>query len=142
MRVEFYGLTFDLPAGWVDITGDLPEGSPPTLAKETDGGGAVQFSIAKYRSGEKPTVDFNVLRPFMIQFCQNNSIDVGHITNNESEGIISVGVLSEAVDQLLSAWYLSNGNDVVFMTYVGMANDTDCLKELDVARAIVSSISF
>ncbi|MER8730251.1 hypothetical protein NKH28_10445 [Mesorhizobium sp. M1227] len=142
MRVEFYGLTFDLPAGWVDIAGDLPEGSPPTLAKETDGCGAIQFSIAKYRSGEKPNVDFNVLRTFMIQFCHNNSIDVGHISNIESDGIISVGVLSETGDQLTSAWYLSNGNDVVFMTYVGMANDTDCLKELGVAKAIVSSISF
>ncbi|MER8818945.1 hypothetical protein NKH70_03830 [Mesorhizobium sp. M0991] len=142
MRVEFHGLTFDLPAGWVDIAGDLPEGSPPTLAKETDGCGAIQFSIAKYRGGEKPNVDFNALRTFMLQFCQNNSIDAGNITKNESESIISVGVLSDTDDQLLSAWYLSNGNDVVFMTYLGMANDTDCLKELDVALAIVSSISF
>ncbi|MCP9230865.1 hypothetical protein NMG46_11490 [Mesorhizobium sp. LMG 17147] len=141
MRVEFHGLTFDLPAGWVDIAGDLPEGSPPTLAKETDGCGAIQFSIAKYRSGEKPNVDVDVLRTFMIQFCNHNSIDVRHITQHESEGIVSVGVLSETTEKLLSAWYMSNGNDFVFMTYLCLA-DEDYLEELDVARSIVSSISF
>ena len=33
MIVQFCGLTFDMPAGWEDITDDLPEGSPPSLVK-------------------------------------------------------------------------------------------------------------
>lgn len=142
MRVEFYGLTFDLPAGWADITDDLPEGSPPTLAKAS-GASAVQFSIAKYHSGKNPKVSLDDLRSFMTEFCQNNSIDVEYISIRESHDIMCVGALSETAGELLSAWYLSNGKDVVFTTYVGLDDDADLLdKELDEARAIISSMSF
>lgn len=142
MIVQFHGLTFDLPTGWEDITDDLPEGSPPTLAKAS-GVGAFQFSIAKYRSGERPNTDFDALRSFMIEFCQNNFIDIEHIFEKEFRNTMCVGVSSKTVDETLSAWYLSNGNDFAFVTYLGPGEESDFVdKELDEAREIISSISF
>ncbi|BCG94096.1 hypothetical protein [Mesorhizobium sp. 131-2-1] len=142
MIVQFHGLTFDLPAGWEDITDDLPEGSPPTLAKAS-GIGAFQFSIAKYRSGERPNTDFDVLRSFMIEFCQDNFIDIGRIFEKKFGAAMCVGVSSRTVDQTLSAWYLSNGDDFAFVTYLAQGEENDLIdKELDETREIISSISF
>lgn len=49
----------------------------------------------------------------------------------------------EAVGKLLEVWYISNGNDIVFVTYVGISDDENILAdELSEARGIISSISF
>ncbi|AZO46678.1 MAG: hypothetical protein EOS58_17200 [Mesorhizobium sp.] len=142
MIVQFHGITFDLAAGWEDITDDVPGAWPPTLAKAS-GVGALQFSIAKYRSGEKPNAGFDVLRSFMIEFCHNNLIDTNHISEEKFASTMSVGVLYRKADETLSAWYLSNGNDFAFVTYVGLGEESEIMnEELDEVRAVVSSISF
>ncbi|WP_189347969.1 hypothetical protein [Mesorhizobium sp. M4A.F.Ca.ET.090.04.2.1] len=56
---------------------------------------------------------------------------------------MSVGVLYRKADETLSAWYLSNGNDFAFVTYVGLGEESEIMnEELDEVRAVVSSISF
>ncbi|MER8751895.1 hypothetical protein NKH57_21900 [Mesorhizobium sp. M1050] len=142
MIVQFYGVTFDMPTGWEDITDNLPAGSPPTLAKAS-GVGAVQFSIATYHSGKNPNVNFNDLRSFMIEFCQNNSIDSKDISSAKNNNIMCVGLASKTEDETLSAWYLSNGKDVVFVTYVASSEDAGRInKELTEAKTMISSMSF
>ncbi|MBZ9659695.1 hypothetical protein LB523_11635 [Mesorhizobium sp. ESP-6-4] len=140
MRIQFYGITLDLPDEWEDITDDLPNKGPPTLAK-TSGVGALQFTIARYSGGEKPNADFDVLRSFMIQFCQNNHIAADHISTQKFGNIMCAGVLSTTIDKILSVWYLSNGNDFALATYLALESDL-VSKELEEARAIISSISF
>ncbi|TRC79105.1 hypothetical protein FJV83_12655 [Mesorhizobium sp. WSM4307] len=143
MIVQFHGITFDAPVGWEDITDDLPLGSPPTLAKASDAGGSLQFSIAKYRSGEKPSANFDVLRSFVTEFCRNNFIDVERIFATEFGDVMCVGVSSRTADQTLSAWYLSNGNDFAFVTYLAEGDEYDLIdEELGETREIISSISF
>ncbi|WP_421912656.1 hypothetical protein [Mesorhizobium sp.] len=142
MVVQFYGITFDLPTGWEDITDDLPTGSPPTLAKAS-GVGAVQFSIAKHRSGKKSNADFGELRSFMVELCQNNLIDTEHISARKFEKIMCVDVISKKADQTLSAWYLSDGDDFAFVTYLALGEENDRInEELNDTREIISSISF
>ncbi|CAN7576973.1 hypothetical protein [Mesorhizobium caraganae] len=142
MIVQFHGITFDAPVGWEDITDDLPVGSPPTIAKAS-GVGAVQFSIAKYRSGKKPNADFGVLRSFMLEFCQKNDIDANNIWAKKFNDKMCVGVLSKTEKQVLSAWYLSDGNDFALVTYISLDEEKHLMdEELEEARTIVSSISF
>ncbi|WP_192257398.1 hypothetical protein [Mesorhizobium caraganae] len=142
MIVQFHGITFDAPVGWEDITDDLPAGSPPTIAKAS-GVSAVQFSIAKYRSGKKPNADFGVLRSFMLEFCQKNGIDAKHIWAKKFTNTMCVGVLSKTEKQVLSAWYLSDGNDFALVTYISFDEAQHLMdEELEEARTIVSSISF
>ena len=51
---RFADLSLKLSEGWYDITHDLPDGSPCTLAKD-DGVGALQFSVARYSGGPRPS---------------------------------------------------------------------------------------
>ncbi|CDX44605.1 conserved hypothetical protein [Mesorhizobium sp. SOD10] len=142
MIVEFYGITFDAPDGWQDITASLPDGSPPTISKAS-GASAIQFSIAKYRGGKRPNITLDHLKSFTIEFCQKNSICIENIFTVGKNGMIHAGASPEAVDKLLEAWYISNGNDIVFVTYVGISDDENILAdELSEAREIISSISF
>jgi len=64
----FADVRISLLEGWVDVTDDLPEGTPPTLAKP-EGVGALQFSVAKYRAGAKPNVSEDDLEALLVKFC-------------------------------------------------------------------------
>ena len=116
MRVEFYGLKFDLPEDWTDVTDDLPEGSPPTMARSS-GVGALQFSIARYRGGEEPQVEIDDLRRFLEEFCHRNGISGDDIVDCSKE-LMSVKINSCLDDELIIARYFSDGRDVLLATYV------------------------
>jgi hypothetical protein len=141
MRVQFHGLLFDLPPEWTDITDDLPEGSPPTLARPS-GLGIIQFSIARYRSGANPEVTVESLRELIADFCSHHSLNAGGL--EETIGRIpSVGCVIAATDELVAAWYLSNGQDIVLVNYISSGSgDPDTAEELGQARQLVATIDF
>jgi hypothetical protein len=138
MRVDFYGIGFDLPNGWTDVTDDLEEPAPPTLAKP-DGVGVIQFTIAKYRSGEIPNATVDVLRSFLTEFCNQQGIDT-ELINVVPAHVACVGVASNLGERFLAAWYLSNGRDFAFVTYVGPRVGN--AEEYRDASHLVASISF
>lgn len=49
----FADVRVSLLNGWVDVSNNMPEGTPPTLAKP-EGVGALQFSVGRYRAGTDP----------------------------------------------------------------------------------------
>jgi uncharacterized protein YheU (UPF0270 family) len=107
MDLEFCGLALRLPSDWWDITGDLPDGSPPILAKP-DGVGAIQFSIARHQGGEDPHVDRAALHNLLESFCARNGFDC----RPQAEGHDNIQVVkSHAVTdgELVAIWYASNG---------------------------------
>lgn len=116
MRVEFYGLKFDLPNNWKDITDDLPDGSPPSLARPS-GAGALQFSVVKYRGGEEPNVKIGDLRKFLEEFCDCHGMSRADIVDC-SQKLMSVKVETCVDGELIIARYFSNGRDVLLATYV------------------------
>lgn len=79
----------------------------------------------------------------MIEFCRNNFIDIERIFERKFGDVMCVGVSSRTTDQTLSAWYLSNGNDFAFVTYLAQGEEYDLIdEELGETREIISSISF
>jgi len=50
---RFPGFAMLLSPSWCDITEDLPDGSPLTIARP-DGMGALQFSVARWIGGPEP----------------------------------------------------------------------------------------
>jgi hypothetical protein len=139
VRVEFYELKFDLTSGWADITDDLPEGSPPTLARPS-GAGALQFSIAKYRSGDKPHINIEDLRKFLEAFCDRNSMPRNDIVDCSHE-LISIKTEAVVDGELLVARYTSNGRDVLLSTYVcPNINDLEMNEDLKGVEQILNSI--
>ena len=141
MLVEFYGLRFQVPQGWTDITEDLPEGSPPSLARPT-GVGVLQFSIAKYRDGNDPNITTDVLRSFVEDFFKKNHVACENITEYRN-GLISVEGISSSGGEMLLARYFSNGNDVVLATYVSSEVESNEI-ESDMAgvETVLNSMEF
>jgi hypothetical protein len=141
MRVQFFGLLLDLPAGWGDVTDDLPSETPPTLVR-CDGVGALQFSIGRYHSGKHPHVSLSDLQQLLLGFCEHKQRKFGAPIMNDG-AIESVGCTSYDNGETLSVWYLSNGRDIVLATYIAIGvGDPEIAKELAEATRIIGSIDF
>lgn len=130
-----------LPNGWVDVSDDMPEGTPPTLAKP-DGVGALQFSVGRYRSGADPQVSPDDLEAMLKDFADTRSLGVAvDVERGKSQSHYIGGSFLHG-DDLIRAWYLTNGSDVALVTYVAMAASSDAAAELADAGTIVRSIDF
>jgi len=139
MLFHFHGLRFDLPDEWADITDDLPQGSPPTLARSS-GLGVIQFSIARYRKGANPNVTADDLRLLPADFFSRHSLNAGEA--EETIGpVTTVGCVGIGTDETVAAWYLSNGYDIVLITYTSRGTDAhDTTAELGHVRKLLGTI--
>lgn len=141
-KFRFAGLKLALPTGWLDITDDLPSGSPSTLARE-DGAGALQFSVARYGAGKPPNIGPDDLRGMLDDFSRSRALSAAseprtwkslntYISNDYQSGVDFVRV-----------WYVTNGKDVTLVTFVTRdADSSETQAELGEADSIVASISF
>lgn len=141
MRVEFHGLTFELPHGWEEITQDLPQGAPPSLARQ-GGVGAIQLSFAKYRDGDRPNVTIAVLRELLDDFFCRNRMPYDNVAECEQR-MMSVRGASTSDSGFVLARYFSNGEDVALATYVCMeAPGSEMLEDLKGVETIMNSMEF
>lgn len=130
-----------LPNGWVDVSDEMPEGTPPTLAKP-EGVGALQFSMGRYRSGAHPQVSPNDLDAPLKEFADTRSLGLAADVERGKSASHYVGASFLNGDDLIRAWYLTNGCDVALVTYVVAAASGDAAAELADAGTIVRSIDF
>lgn len=142
MRVSIAEVIVELPAGWFDVTDDLPESSPVTLAKP-DGVGAIQFSVAKYQGGLQPTIDDAALQSLLLTFGESRGLGSPGNTH-KGEGIHRfVSGDFDLMDELVRVWYVSNGQDVALVTYVTQQPKNQMVAgELCDASAIIESLEF
>lgn len=139
--VAFAGVHIALLEGWIDVTDDLPEGSPPTLAKP-EGVGALQFSLARYASGIKPQVTLQDLDALLESFAHSRSLGAASDIERGAACSNFVGATYQFGGDLLRAWYVSNGSDVALVTYVAEASSDRVLAELAEANSIAKSLDF
>jgi hypothetical protein len=138
LRAEFAGLHFDLPDGWFDITDDLPDGTPFTLARE-DGVGVIQFSVAAMASGADPAISESDLRVMCLDLMRHHGlgVDVALLPDART---MCVGGVAQAAELKMGAWFLSNGQDVGLVTYTSEApKHPDTASEVEAALALVRS---
>ncbi len=140
MQVEFHGLTFDLPQGWLDVTDDLEAASPPTLARE-DGVGAIQFSVGRYAGGADPRIGPDDVLGLLREFCTRNGIR-GSPDLIGNSALIGALASSTVREDFVAVWQLSNGRDVVLMTYLCDAAAVGRERELLDAQRIALSLQF
>lgn len=141
MLVTFRGLKFDLPQGWADITDDVPGGGPPSLARP-DGVGVLQFTFAKYQSGENPNITVTELREFLNVFFSRNKMPYGNVIERSGR-MISVQGASDSDDEFILARYFSNGKDVALATYVcSDASSAEAREDLRGVEVVMESIEF
>jgi hypothetical protein len=140
--VCFANCVLRLPDGWVDVTDELPPGSPPSLAK-THGHGVLQFSVATYSAGKKPGVSSKDLETMLHEFAQDKGLGAPQDMSIQHNGVASVSADFQGQNELIRAWYVSDGVDVALVTYTTQTvDDVKETGELDEANSIVDSIKF
>ncbi|MBX3191225.1 MAG: hypothetical protein KF819_29780 [Labilithrix sp.] len=140
-RVEVLeGLTVLEPDDWFDITDELPEGTPVTLARR-DGVGALQFSFARYRAGARPNVVREDLEELMTEFAAVRHLGPVSSRLLKLDHCIAISADFCPDGDIVRLWYATNGNDVVFATYTA-GEGPRVLEELERAESIMGSLRF
>lgn len=140
--VGFGSLIAELPDGWVDVTDDLPEGSPITLARQ-DGVGALQFTVARYKSGAVPNVTVAELKKMLAQFADSKGLGAP-VEEHEGRGVhLYISGDFQVAGETIRVWYVTNGRDVALVTYVTQDAETSRIHaELQDAARIVQTVRF
>ncbi len=109
--------TLELPAGWCDITEELPGNPPPTVAKSR-GVGALQFSQAELENGEPMTLTADDLLEMVKGIARSADSVISFDELCETSGTLRVGAVSLALDgNFVRLWGVCDGRGVVIATY-------------------------
>lgn len=139
MKTRF-GVKLRLPEGWADVTHDLPDGSPFTLAKP-DGVGALQFTVATYRAGRKPDVSRDLLGEMLVEFGISRNLATATSQVEWTAGpCFGVSADFYSDDDWIRTWYVSDGRNVALVTYIALATEAVIAPEVQEADSIVRSI--
>jgi hypothetical protein len=135
---RWYGLDLDVPDGWSDTTQDAGPRAPPTLTRE-DGVGALQFSIAVYRSGQRPDATADALAAMLEDFAARKGLldPIDRVTRASPP---LVGATYRLAEKAVRAWYVSDGLSFALVTY--LCGWRDRHTELDEVEEIVRSVRF
>ncbi len=133
-------IELELTDEWCDITDtvDAPV-KVPTLAKP-DGVGALQFSLALYRSGKKPDSSVVDLVRLLDDFAAVKSLGRAFARVTDEGSVRLAGASFHSERDLIRVWYVSDGWSFALVTYVcAWAHRGAEMKE---AEAIVRSLRF
>jgi len=140
MLLQFGPLMADVPEGWIDVTEQVPVPDPPITLARLNGAGALQFSTAEFTEGIPP----NPMRSDLQEFLEQKAVQdrwgppIRHETGTGSmmfaSGEFRVG------QDYMKAWYLSDGRNFAFATYV--CDWAEQEQERGEVEAIVRSLSF
>lgn len=141
-KCQFAEVYLHLPDGWVDTTHELPPGSPHTLVRE-GGFGALQFTVGICKPGVQPNMTRTELERLLCHFedAQNFGRKEKGVAFEEGKSFgISCDYHHEA--QFVRVWYVTNGMDIAFITYLSDQLNPLCEDELGEATAIAESVEF
>jgi hypothetical protein len=125
--------------GWFDITDDLAEEAPWSLAR-SDGVGAFQVSVALYRSGPVPNPSPQDLLAMVYELLSRPEADT------PTDAVVENGLLRLAAascrcgEDYVRAWYLSDGSNFATATYTSVWGGQDA--ELADCERMVRSLRF
>ncbi len=139
-RLHLPGCSVSVSEGWRDVTETLEMDSPPpTLAKE-HGVGALQFSIALYRDGPVPNATVGDLQELLSGFAASRNLGDGFDRRETTSKQLMTAASFHSEGDLLRVWYVSDGENIGFITYVCAWES----RHIEVAEcdAIVNSLRF
>jgi len=117
-RVAFGGVMMDLLPGWVDST--VGSESCFTFTRP-DGFGAFQLSLAHYQSGPRPAATTSVLREMLDERAGQHGLKP--FDRRTEEKPLQLAAASYHADgDLIRMWYVSDGDNFAFATYVRRLN--------------------
>ena len=105
--------------GWEDITATLDDADAPlTVADPISGVGALQFSPAIYKGGRSPRVRPADLTAFLDEFASGHGLGAPFDRSSDSGAVAVEGASFRSGEDLIRAWYVSDGENVMLVTYV------------------------
>lgn len=111
-------LQITAPTAWLDITDGIGEGNHPFTLARSDGIGAIQFSIAEYRSGKDPGISLDGLRNLLADFAESRELGRGYDFTSEGNSLLLTAAASfNFEDRFFRVWYCSDGRNVALVTY-------------------------
>ncbi|HEU6442383.1 MAG TPA: hypothetical protein VFF38_08475 [Microvirga sp.] len=142
IRLAFGGVEATVPGTWRDITDEVEADAPPyTLADPDEGVGALQFSIAAYQGGAMPAPSREELRDMALGFGKERDCGKPFEERLFTDEFLRGAAMSfRREEDFLRVWYISDGWNVAFITYVCEWSEQD--RELSVCEDIVKSVRF
>ena len=139
--ISFRSFSVVVPERWEDITSSLHSDSTVlTIADPHSGVGAIQFSPAVYTGGPSPNVSIEVLSGLFEEFLKGQQYSE-RFDNTSRPGVIAtVGASLRDDNDFIRIWYLSDGNNVLLVSYVCEWNSRHF--ETQTREDIVESIEF
>jgi hypothetical protein len=139
-RVAFDAFSVDVPRGWSDITETLEGDHQPCTLAHRDGVGALQFSVALYRSGVVPDPTPEVLSSMVHEFGKKQGLaHPSKLLMELGPPRLAAGSFAWGKD-FLRVWHISDGRNFALVTYTCAAEDAG--PEVVVCEQIVRSIAF
>jgi hypothetical protein len=139
-QIAFAGLHLSLVEGWQDVTNDLSEGSPPTLAR-ADGVGVMQVSCGAYTGGAPPNVAAEDLKEMLFDFARRHSFATPQQVREvkAAEVVVSADLSKEG--EVVVVWYATNYWSVALVTYTAISERTQAVsEEIEAVERMVCSI--
>ena len=133
------GQTFavQVPSGWSDITSTLESDAPWTLARD-QGGCVLQFTVASYKRGKTPNPTVADLASMVRTFGHSRGFGEPSQTTTEVAGLLLAAGTFVADESFLRVWYLSDGRNFAFATY--LADPGEAEPGLRESEAIVRTL--
>jgi hypothetical protein len=140
-EMQFEGFAVQAPEHWLDITEAVEGESPPITLAVEDGLGALQFSVAIYKTGPRPNSTSQTLREMLGEFAkgQNLGTPMDIVANESPRPAVTAHFAWD--DSYLRVWYASENGNFVFATYT-VDKGSAFANELQEAEEIVRSLKF
>ena len=137
----FPKFSIETPDHWFDVTAELEAEAPPPTFMAEDGHGELQVSIEKLTGGKGVQFNSEQLRGMLKEFAQGH--DLGSPNNLSSLESPRSQLAANFIwnDDFLRVWYLSEPDQLAFITYTCEKN-TPFASELQEVETIVRSLKF
>lgn len=116
--ITLAGVSVDAPATWADITGELEQPMPFTLRDTARDLGALQFSVATYKSGPVPDPSPAALLQMARELAMAAQLTALDDARAVQEGGLRIGALGCCDgSNYIHIWYVSDGRNIAKITY-------------------------
>src|SRR5438067_12534775 len=116
--LTFPGFQIEVGGDWGDITDSLDSANSPFTVAKRDGVGALQFTAALYKSGPLPCPSKDDLLAMAVEFGQKRILGEPFDVKTFDDKLVGAGTSYHSEDDFIRVWYVSDGKNIMFATYV------------------------
>lgn len=138
--VEFPGFCLRIPIGWDDLSDYESDDTPFTIADPENGVGAIQITPAVFRAGKAPDISIEDLASMLCDFAMAQGLGTAKPVRVVNDSMLVVRAEFLCADDFIVVWYVSDGTNILLITYVCQA-EVQAL-EREVSESIVRSVKF